>query len=644
LTSDAESKAVDAANKLEFSVQPSSATASAAISPLIKVQVKDANGKLVNTATDSITLAIGTNSAGGKLGGTLTVAAVGGEATFGDISIDKAGSGYTLVASASGLTSATSAGFGITEGQQLASGGNPGVPVAGSSPAVETVPDTAKQDAPGDETVVDSKEETGATSTKKDETPQTIAKTTDTDQAGSKAILEDDSNTVPQIPQKLPVAKNEPTTAILNREIVMETGESVTIQLRAPSGTAPEIDVYDGNNVLQVMAAVMTEIGSTGVYEYTLNHDSKWGVGDFTVVASDSNRGTLNRMTLKVGVATSSNGTKIEADTGKIIPVLLEDVQTRLETVDSKLGRAVEEIRVSLNAAAETISADSQTLEIEPIHDRIREISNLLKQVSNENGINLDVMYGSIDESTADFSELLDKVERLKILLELNREVSEKVLEDSKKPVMKVWFESGSVILKILVVNPSKTETLTIPLIVKLPKEVSPEDIIDIGDLRLDYDMESGLYTVKNDLTLEPGQSMTKFVRMEDIWLFEEERLFSLVVEAEEVASRLEDTPFAEEAAALVAVIEGQIEEIIRKQEETTDSPGAHIRAYRQGLTTVATIKQDLSEMDSLGQESSKIEVPGKGLLAEGSALESGGSGSGEVAGSETPLAGPESQ
>ena len=395
---------------------------------------------------------------------------------------------------------------------------------------------------------------------------------------------------------------------------------------------------------LQVAAAVMTETGSTGVYEYTLNLESKWGVGDFTVIASDSNRGTLNRMTLKVGAATSSNGTKIETDTDKIIPVLLEDVQTRLEPVDTKLSRAVEEIRVSLYAAAETISADPQTLEIEPIHDRIRKISNLLKQVSNENGINLDVMYGSIDESTADFSELLDKVERLKVLLNLNREVSEKVLEDSKKPVTKVWFESGSVILKILVVNPSKTETLTIPLIIKLPKEVSPEDIIDIGDLRLDYDMETGLYTVKDELTLEPGQSMIKFVKMEDIWLIEEERLSSLVVEAEEVASRLNDTPYAEEAAALVEVIEGKIEEIKRKQEETSDSPGEHIRAYRQGLTTIATIKQDLSEMDSLGQEFSKIEVPGKGLLAEGSFLESGGSGSGEVAGSETPLADPESQ
>jgi hypothetical protein len=68
------------------------------------LEVLDSNGLLAATATNSVTLAIDANAGGGTLAGTLTVAAVGGEATFNDISIDKAGSGYTLRASATGLT------------------------------------------------------------------------------------------------------------------------------------------------------------------------------------------------------------------------------------------------------------------------------------------------------------------------------------------------------------------------------------------------------------------------------------------------------------------------------------------------------------------------------------------------------------
>ncbi len=76
----------------------------------------DAGGNLVPTATDSITLAINNDPGSGTLSGTLMVSAVSGEATFNNISVDKVGTGYTLDATASGLTLATSASFDITVG------------------------------------------------------------------------------------------------------------------------------------------------------------------------------------------------------------------------------------------------------------------------------------------------------------------------------------------------------------------------------------------------------------------------------------------------------------------------------------------------------------------------------------------------
>jgi len=102
------------ATQLAFSVEPSNTVATASISPAIEVQVHDAGGNLISAATDSITLAIGTNPSSGTLSGTLVVAAVSGEATFSDISIDNTGTGYTLTANAGGLTGATSASFNIT--------------------------------------------------------------------------------------------------------------------------------------------------------------------------------------------------------------------------------------------------------------------------------------------------------------------------------------------------------------------------------------------------------------------------------------------------------------------------------------------------------------------------------------------------
>ena len=99
--------------QLAFTGQPSNAVAGAAISPAVQVEIRDQFGNRTS-ATNSVTMAIGTNPASGILTGTLTVAAVNGVATFSTLKIDKAGAGYTLQATAAGLTGATSTAFNVT--------------------------------------------------------------------------------------------------------------------------------------------------------------------------------------------------------------------------------------------------------------------------------------------------------------------------------------------------------------------------------------------------------------------------------------------------------------------------------------------------------------------------------------------------
>jgi len=105
-----------AATQLGFVTQPSNTGAGAAITPSVQVAVQDAGGATVTTATNAVTIAIGNNPGGGTLSGTETVNAVAGIATFPGVSINAVGTGYTLTAAATGLTSATSNAFNITVG------------------------------------------------------------------------------------------------------------------------------------------------------------------------------------------------------------------------------------------------------------------------------------------------------------------------------------------------------------------------------------------------------------------------------------------------------------------------------------------------------------------------------------------------
>jgi len=102
-----------AAVSLEITDQPQSAVAGTTLGS-ITVTARDGQSNVATEFTDSVTISIGANAGGGTLSGTRTVAAVAGVATFTDLNIDRSGTGYTLVASAAGLSDGVSATFNVT--------------------------------------------------------------------------------------------------------------------------------------------------------------------------------------------------------------------------------------------------------------------------------------------------------------------------------------------------------------------------------------------------------------------------------------------------------------------------------------------------------------------------------------------------
>jgi N-acetylneuraminic acid mutarotase len=100
--------------RLAFREQPSSAAEGVAITPAIQIAILDGAGGVVASASDSITIRISDNSAGGTLAGTTTVAARSGVATFADLSIDQRGQGYRLEASTARYGTMMSGHFNVT--------------------------------------------------------------------------------------------------------------------------------------------------------------------------------------------------------------------------------------------------------------------------------------------------------------------------------------------------------------------------------------------------------------------------------------------------------------------------------------------------------------------------------------------------
>jgi len=130
------------ADRLIVTTQPSNAEANAAISPAVVVAAQDGNGNTDTTFTGNVGAAIA--SGGGATGGTTSVAAVAGVATFSNLNVTTVGA-KTLDFTATGLTPATSGSFTITADRLIVTT-QPTTTVAGAAIATITV---AAQDGAG---------------------------------------------------------------------------------------------------------------------------------------------------------------------------------------------------------------------------------------------------------------------------------------------------------------------------------------------------------------------------------------------------------------------------------------------------------------------------------------------------------------
>jgi hypothetical protein len=79
----------------------------------LAVSAEDADGKVLTGFSGSVTVALASNPGGSALGGTLTVAADHGVATFAGLTLGAAGTGYTLRASSGSLSPATTSPFDV---------------------------------------------------------------------------------------------------------------------------------------------------------------------------------------------------------------------------------------------------------------------------------------------------------------------------------------------------------------------------------------------------------------------------------------------------------------------------------------------------------------------------------------------------
>jgi len=235
-------------------------------------------------------------------------------------------------------------------------------------------------------------------------------------------------------------------------------------------------------------------------------------------------------------------------------------------------------------------------------YQTLKALSGSLKGIGGTKGYNLDQLYEVSSVGGTDLLYLKNKSLEMKALLDANKILIDKA---ANKPVIETWFEWGSVILKMLVINPSKSQTQVVPFKVYLPRETKPEYIIDQEDLLLDFDEEAGLWYVHKDIELASGQSVTKKVEIKDVWIISQEETDSLRKQFDDLIKPLEGTAFYAQAVTLKSDADRLLDGILRKQNEYKATPQEHILAYRENQEDLKAVKTDLEALKQLVTEES---------------------------------------
>ena len=169
------------------------------------------------------------------------------------------------------------------------------------------------------------------------------------------------------------------------------------------------------------------------------------------------------------------------------------------------------------------------------------------------------------------------------------------------------------IILKTMIVNPSTTKTQKAMLKSYLPKEIEPEDVIDMEDLQINYDISQELYYVYKEVNLKPGERIVRSITLKDVWTIENEEIDFFINKGKRFVAKLENTSYRKAANKLQELIETKCQFILDQQAQMQDAfPQVYIAGYRQNRIIIDEIKNSLAKLAEMTSEAGVADVDGR--------------------------------
>ncbi len=265
------------------------------------------------------------------------------------------------------------------------------------------------------------------------------------------------------------------------------------------------------------------------------------------------------------------------------------------DTVRNSLGA----LQQSIGLLTNSIKGNKDEEGVGLMRSTVDDIANRLTVLMGNEGVNVrELLQQSMGQEV---KGVRNKVDRTLAVTEVMKQIVERKIGQSEEPVVETFYEIGSVKMRVVAVNPSETKPQKVPIKIYLPQEVIPEDIIDMGELKVGYDSDKQQYFAFSEgVELKPKEMRVFEVHLEDIWVIPDAELGKRRDEARLALTRLEKTAYFDKARLIVNSIYERLDEIKERQENQVVSREEHIGAYRINEKTVKKIDEDLAKIEKL--------------------------------------------
>jgi hypothetical protein len=385
------------------------------------------------------------------------------------------------------------------------------------------------------------------------------------------------------------------------------TGDDITLSAQGLNSTQPLATIYSWDNKEIVVEQPITEV-NPGLYQYTFTADGRFTPGkSYTYMVKEqvvtgglvAGSGMVESMSITTIAGLASAAPEAERAAKKALDAIKAVEAVLISGGDNiNIALTLKNLRDSVQALPEVLAKEGPTPQLAK---SINEIADKLKVLLGEEGYDFkDLLEKALGESPA-IKEVRKKTDAINFVVDLLLQIFEAKFGGIDSPIVSTSVQAGSIIFRVVAVNPSKTKAQKAQVKTYLPQEIRPKDIVELGRLQLEYDAEKSIYYVyKPDVELAPGEVQVFEIEVNDIWVVPPERLDDFKKRVESILTRLENTQYYTGAKAIADTVYSRLAEIAKTQVDETVSRAQHIGIYRDNLITIDQIKEDIAKLEKI--------------------------------------------